>query len=319
MNRELLWNRKLESRLQSAALLGAMALLLAFLGHMVFGQPGVLMALFVGLTTLVLGSGLSPRWVMRLNRARPLLPHEAPTLLATVRELARRAELPSPPALYYVPSAQLNAFAVGQADDSAIGVTDGLLRRLDRPELAGVLAHEISHVKNQDLRIMGLAAVLTRMTRTLSLLGPVLLLLTVPLALLGQARVPWLAILLLTVAPTLSGLMQLALSRTREFDADLDAARLTGDPAGLASALTKLEAPSGGWLWQLLTGARRQRPEESSLLRTHPTTRERVRRLSALLGRPSPGWPVGPQRVPVSRRVPVRRGYPPSWRVVPLV
>lgn len=319
MNREQLWNRKIENLLHSFALLAGLALLLAVLGHTVFGAPGVALAVFVSLGALTVGSGISPQWIMRLHRARPLAPHEAPFLTRTVAELARLAELPSVPRLFYVPSAQPNAFAVGSSDHSALGLTDGLLRRLDHRELTGVLAHEISHIKNHDLRIMGLASVLTRMTRMLSFLGPVILFVTLPLALLGQARVPWLALLLLMVAPTFSALLQLALSRTRELNADLDAARLTRDPAGLASALAKLEAPAGSWLWRILRPQQRQ--QGSELLKSHPSTEERIRRLLSLAAvparrqaavsvpirrtrrpeRPPPRQPVRPVYVPVHR------------------
>jgi heat shock protein HtpX len=186
------------------------------------------------------------------------------------------------PRLYYVPSAMLNAFAVGSPRDAAIALTDGILRHLDLRELTGVLAHEISHVRNRDLWLMNLADLTGRLTRMMSLLGFGLLIIGLPMWLGGAGHLPWLLLPLLMFAPQLTVLLQLALSRSREFDADLDAAGLTGDPAGLASALVKLERHQRG-LWEriLLPGHRLPEP---SLLRSHPPTEERIARLAALSG-----------------------------------
>ncbi len=151
----------------------------------------------------------------------------------------------------------LNAFAVGTRKHAAIAVTDGLVRQLDMRELVGVVAHEISHVRNNDLWVMGLADMFSRTTSILSLIGQFLLFLNLPLILLSQVTVNWFAIFLLIFAPNLSALAQLALARTREFDADLNAARLTGDPDGLASALVKIERAQGGWLERIFMPNRR--------------------------------------------------------------
>lgn len=154
-------------------------------------------------------------------------------------------------------------------------------------ELAGVLAHELSHVRNNDLWIMNLADAISRLTMVMSYVGMILLLVSLPLALIGLATVPWLLVLLLAFSPTIAALLQLALSRAREFDADLDAAGLTRDLAGLASALRKLELAQGGGLWEriLLPG---RRVPDPSLLRSHPPIEERIRRLHALQ---APGAP----------------------------
>ena len=308
MNREEFQDRKLENFLHSAVLLAAMVGLLLILGYQVFGGPGVTVAFALAGVALALAPRLHPSWIMRLHRARPLGAYEAPGLTRLAQELARRADLPSVPQLFYIPSAVPNAFAVGSVEQSAIGISDGLIRRLGHREMAGVLAHEVSHVKNHDLRIMGLAQAMSNLTRTLSLAGQVILVLSLPLALFGQLYLPWFTIALLIVAPTVSALLQLALSRTREFEADLGAAQLTGDPLALASALAKLEAPAGGWLWRLLTPYRRQ--EASPLLRSHPATEERVHRLKSL------AMPAEPSRVPVhTRRAPIHSR--PQRRLVP--
>ncbi|MEJ2326689.1 MAG: zinc metalloprotease HtpX, partial [Chromatiaceae bacterium] len=169
--------------------------------------------------------------------------------------------------------------------DAAIAVSDGLLRRMELRELTGVLAHEISHVANGDIRVMAFADLVSRVTGMLSLFGQILLLISLPLWLLSAADIPWLPILLLLFAPTLSALVQLALSRSREYEADRNAAELSGDPEGLASALRKLEYQQAG-LWERLFMPTRRIPEPS-MLRSHPPTEERVRRLLELRDRES--------------------------------
>jgi len=138
----------------------------------------------------------------------------------------------------------------------------------------------------------------SRITGSFGLLGQFLLLLSLPAALVASMPVPWLALLVLLAAPTLSALVQLALSRNREYEADLSAAELTGDPAGLAAALDKLERYQGRFWEQILMPGRRL--PEPSLLRSHPDTEERIDRLMALVPRRQPcaalimdtdGWP----------------------------
>jgi heat shock protein HtpX len=130
---------------------------------------------------------------------------------------------------------------------AAIALTDGLLRSLTPRELTGVLGHEIAHIANDDLRVMGLADSISRLTHLMALLGQITILFSVPALLLGIVQVSWPALLLLAAAPQLALLAQLGLSRVREFDADRLAAELTGDPHGLASALAKIERVSHSW------------------------------------------------------------------------
>lgn len=271
---------KLRNAVQSALLLGGMIALLGLCGWILFGPDGLVgMALGTALA-LLFSPHLSPHMVLRLYRARELGPRDLPEVSDAVARLADRAGLERRPRLYYVPSTMLNAFAVGERNDAALVVTDGLLRMLTLRELVGVLAHEISHVRNNDLWLMGLADVVGRLTRLMTLFGIGLLIFGLPLWLTGAASLPLLLIPLLLFAPQLTVLLQLALSRSREFDADLDAAGLTGDPEGLASALIKLERYQRG-LWEqiLMPGYRLPEP---SLLRTHPPTEQRVERLRGL-------------------------------------
>ncbi len=284
MKHEFLKNHRLRNLLHSVLLLGAMVILLAWLGRLLLGTAGFVLAIVAVAALFTLGR-VSPHWVLRMHRAQPLSPHQAPDLHRLVGELARRAELQAAPDLYLVPSPAINAFATGNASESAIGVTRGLLASLDRRQLAGVLAHELSHIRHHDLWVMGLAQLLSRMTRSLSLFGQLMLLLAAPALILGGLQMPWVALLLVIGAPSASALLLLALSRTREFEADLGAARLTGDPLGLASALEQLEVRGGGW-WRVLFPVRR-RPE-SSMLDSHPATPERITRLRSLVDRHEP-------------------------------
>jgi len=297
--------------LRSAVLLLGMAGLLAALGFSLAGPVGLFWALGFGMLAVLFGPGLSPRWLLKLYRARRLAPAELPEVQQLLAWLSRRAGLAAPPALYYVPSEMLNAFAVGSRRHATIAVTHGLLRRLSGRELAGVLAHEIGHIRHGDLWIMCLADSFSRLTRTLANVGMLLLLLSLPVLLLGGG-LPWLFVLLLLFSPTLSALLQLALSRTREFHADVVAARLTGDPEGLAQALVQLERLQGNrWENLLLPGRRLPDP---SLLRTHPPTEERVSRLLNLRREEPAGLPLPrrPVQFPASFTVPV---HPPRFRL----
>ena len=286
MNREQVFSYKVRNTIQSILLLGGMASLLILVGWLMAGMIGVWIAV-VGGVLLAAGQRVSPQMIFRMSQARLLTPAEAPVLLRLVHLLSQRAELPVTPRVYYIPSAMMNAFTVGQPDNAAIGVTDGLLRRLNQRELAGVIAHEISHITHRDTWVMGLADVVSRMTSSWAMVGQILLLISVPTLLLSSYSPPWMLILVLLSAPTLSALLQLALSRTREFDADLEAARLTGDPEGLASALATLESDQRGFLRRLfLPGHRRS---DASVLRSHPPTQERIDRLRNLKGaQPTP-------------------------------
>jgi heat shock protein HtpX len=288
---------KRRNLLQSLALLAGMLAILGFCAWIVWGEQGLLWAVLTGALGLVLTPTVTPELVMRLYRATPLRPRDAPDLHRLLAALAARAGLAHPPRLYYLPSPLLNAFTVGSGDTAAIALTDGILRTLGPRELAGVLAHELSHVRNHDLWTMSLADLMGRLTSLMSWFGQLLLLLNLPAVLMGAAVVPWSVVLVLILAPTAMALLQLALSRAREHDADLDAAVLTGDPKGLASALAKLERYQGAYWEEILLPGRRM--PEPSLLRTHPPTAERIQRLLALAEEAEP-----PALPPVRHRLP---------------
>jgi heat shock protein HtpX len=153
-----------------------------------------------------------------------------------------------------------------------------LLRKLDLAELTGVLAHELAHIRNNDLQLMAFADLMSRVMQVMSWTGLLLALWQLPGLWTGDSRVPWLGIALLYLGPALTNLLQLALSRSREFDADLDAVTYTGDPEALASALAKIEHYQGRTIEDLVFPSSRRVPAPS-ILRTHPATASRLERL----------------------------------------
>ncbi|MEM1413308.1 MAG: zinc metalloprotease HtpX [Myxococcota bacterium] len=298
-----LQQHRLGNLLRSAALLTGLGAVLALLGWVLGGGLGLALALGAVAGFGLFGPRVPTGWLLQMQGARPLAGHVVPGLHAEVAALATRAGVPTP-RLYLVPAPAPNAFATGQGRDLAIGLTPPLLRLLDRRELRGVLAHEISHIAAQDTTVMRYATLIAGLTRGLSRLGLWLAILQLPLVLFGAPAVPWSVVLLLWAAPVVSGALNLALSRTREHEADRSAVRLTGDAPGLASALAKLEAFE-----------RRQRrwlpfraPEMPGWLRSHPETGERIARLRELAqagARPRSAARRGPPRPP--RRGPIVR------------
>jgi len=280
MTGERIWRQQARNLLHSLVLMAGMILLLAAVGWLLAGAAGLIVLAVMGAGLLVAAPRVTPVFLLRMFGARPLSPLEAPSLFQMVEELSARAGLPAPPRLWYVASPVANAFSVGSPEEAAVTVTDGLLRHLNGREILGVLAHEVAHIRHNDLAVLTLADLVSRVTFFFSWIGQLLLIVNLPLWLAAGYRMPWLPVLLLLFAPSLSGMLQLALSRSREYDADLGAVQLTGDPRGLAAALRKIEALQVGFLERLLLPGRRI--PEPSLLRTHPDTGDRVRRLLEL-------------------------------------
>jgi heat shock protein HtpX len=298
----LTWRRHAWSnRLQTVLLLFALLGISGLAGALLFGVQGMGIALLASLLALLIEPAAGARLTLTLYRARPIAEYQAPELCAVARQLADIAGLPSPPVLHYAPTPLVNAFAVGQRKRSAVALTDGLLRALSMREITGVLAHEIAHIAHGDLRVMNLADYISRLTSLFAFVGQLLLLLSLPLILTGSAEIDLFALLLLVVSPHLALLAQLGLSRVREFDADLEAVRITGDPAGLASALAKIERVSRSWRSWLLPGWGNPEP---SWLRTHPATEERISRLLSLAD-------AGPRHLPRQEIPPLASGI---WR-----
>jgi heat shock protein HtpX len=281
----------------AAVLIGALGLLLAAVGYLIAGPAGLIWIGGFAAVILYLGPQMSQRLMLQVFSARPLTRREVPYLYETVEDLCARAQISTKPTLYYVPSRLMLAFTTGSRDEVNLALSDGLLRRLTGREIAGVLAHELTHVANGDLKLMALADFMTKVTRTLAFLAMLLILFNLPAIGSGEVMIPWPVILLLGAAPLLSLLLQLALSRTREFDADAGAAMLTGDPEGVASALEKMESQQQRY-WENLFG-RQGAANQPSMLRTHPKTEERVAALQDLATPAGgPDWPHGDDPLP---------------------
>lgn len=279
----------LTNLLKTGLLFFGLTALALFVGQRLGGLSGLMLAGSLVVVMNAVSYWFSDRIALAMHRAEPVEPHQLPWLHAMVAGLARRANVPMP-RLFVIPSRTPNAFATGRSPEhAAIAVTHGLLERMDRRELEGVLAHELGHVLNRDTLIMTvagtIAGVITHAAQLVFFWGG---------SLLGRGDddddgglghgLASLGVLL--VAPIAATVLQLALSRTREFEADATAARLTGDPHGLASALARLEAdnhalpydrsPATAHLFivnPLHAGV------IASLFSTHPPVAERIARL----------------------------------------
>lgn len=271
---------------QSLALLTGIGVVLVLATALAWGVTGALVSAAVLAGVFLLAPRLPPEAVMRLYRGTHVPAGGASQLSSLVDVLAYRAGLAQRPKLYVIPSMTLNAFATGSPRNSAVAVTEGLLRRLTLREISGVLAHEIAHIRNNDLEVMGIADVMTRFLQLLSYVALALAIFNLIAMLSGELVVSWWTVALLYLAPTVSSLLQLRLSRTREFDADREAVGLTADPMGLASALKQLDSHTGHFWEDLMFPVPARRTPQPSLLRTHPTNEERISRLLALRGEP---------------------------------
>lgn len=262
----------------SLVLLASLGVLTGLSAYILTGLVGlIIVALLV--VGIALGAPRMPAGtLMRLYHAR-LVPPDDSQLSSLVDVLAYRAGLSQRPDLYLIPSLTILAFAAGPAERPAIAISEGLVRRLSLREIAGVIAHEVAHIRNGDLWVMGLADLTARVMQGLSLLALALAAINLTIQLRGGETMSWLAIALLYATPALLNLLQLALSRMREFEADRDAAALTGDAVGLAGALRRIDTYTGHFWEDLLPPVAVRRVPQPSLLRTHPPADARIARV----------------------------------------
>lgn len=281
------------NRLKTALLLGLLTGLLLIIGQVAGGRTGLTIALvFAGLMNFF-SYWFSDKIVLAMYRAKELSPEEAPRLYTIMEALSRQAGLPMPK-LYLIPSPTPNAFATGRSPKhAAVAVTQGILQILDDNELAGVLAHELSHIKDRDILVGSIAATVA---------GAIIWLANMLkwVAIFGGARgddddnASGLALIFTAIfAPIAAMLIQLAISRSREFLADSEAAKLSGNPLGLASALEKLaygsqripmeasQATAHMFIVNPLS-ARRGTGFLLKLFSTHPPIEERIARLRGM-------------------------------------
>ena len=274
---------------KTAILLALLTAMLVLLGGAVGGRQGMLVAFFIALVMNFVSYWWSDKIVLRMYGAQEISEAQAPGLYAMVHRLASKAGIPMP-RVYLIPSDQPNAFATGRNPEHAVvAVTEGIMRILDDDELEGVLAHEISHVTNRDVLIGTIAATLAGAITYLAHMAQFA-------AFFGGGRredddapSPIVMILMAVVAPLAAMLVQLAVSRSREFGADASGARLAGRTWGLSKALEKLDmasqqvpmqanpATAHMFIVNPLTGA-----SFSRLFSTHPPTEERIARLRAM-------------------------------------
>ncbi|MFQ5713372.1 MAG: zinc metalloprotease HtpX [Candidatus Scalinduaceae bacterium] len=155
-------------------------LLLGVVAFMLFGFLGFVIMTFTLIFLIFLMPRISPHLILKMYNGKSLAYHEASRLYDILSELSIRAQLDSIPHLYYLPSKIMNAFAVGSREDAAIGITDGMLRHLNLRELTGILAHEVSHIRNNDMKVMGTADMISRLTNAFSTVGQFLLIINLP-------------------------------------------------------------------------------------------------------------------------------------------
>jgi heat shock protein HtpX len=227
--------------MKTTLLLGALTGLFLFVGYALGGNAGMALALVFAAVTNFAAYFWSDTIVLRTYNARPVGREEAPELYAIVEKLAQKAGIPMP-RLYVLPDPALNAFATGRNPaHAAVAATEGILQAMNQEELEGVLAHELSHVLNRDTLISTLAATIAG---AVSFLAHIAIFVPWGRSDDDDRPNPLVGLLALILAPIAASLIQLAVSRSREYEADASGARLVGYPNGLASALRKLQAAS---------------------------------------------------------------------------
>ena len=271
---------------KTAMLMAAIVALFGAVGAMLGGAQGMLLAILVGGAMNLFAYWFSDTLVLRMYKAQEVDETSAPQLWRIVQELTRAAELPMP-RLYVIDEAQPNAFATGRnPEHAAVAATTGILQLLSARELRGVIAHELTHVKHRDILISTVSATIAGAISALAQFG----------MLFGgrdnERSNPVVSILVMIIAPIAAMLIQFAISRAREYEADRGGAEISGDPNALADALAKIERYARG----LPMEPAEEHPATAQMMiinplagggvaelfSTHPPTEERIARLRAM-------------------------------------
>jgi len=274
--------------LKTAILMAGILALFAAVGGAIGGAQGMLIAFLLGAGMNFFAYWFSDKMVLRMYNAQEVDEASSPYLYNMVKELAQRAQIPMP-RVYLIDEAQPNAFATGRnPDHAAVAATTGILQMLSARELRGVMAHELSHVKHRDILISTISATVAGAISSLAQFG----------MLFGGSRDgeranPIVSIVVMILAPIAAMLIQMAISRAREFEADRGGAEISGDPRALADALAKIDAYARGIPMQTAEA----HPETAQMMimnplsggglrglfSTHPATEERIERLHAMV------------------------------------
>jgi heat shock protein HtpX len=274
--------------MKTAILMAAITALFMAVGNLLGGNAGMWIALVAALGMNFFSYWFSDKLVLKMYNAREVDEHSAPRFVAMVRELATKAGIPMP-RVYLIDEEAPNAFATGRnPDHAAVAATTGILRVLSERELRGVMAHELAHVQHRDILISTISATMA---------GAISMLANIGLMFGGRDNEgrpvnPLVGMMVAFLAPMAAALIQMAISRAREFEADRGGAEISGDPQALASALQKIQRYAQGVPME----AAERHPETAqmmimnplsggglrSLFSTHPATEERVERLLAM-------------------------------------
>ena len=277
--------------MKTAVLMAAITALFMAIGSVMGGRQGMMLALVIAVGMNFFSYWFSDKLVLKMYNAQEVDESSAPQFYRMVRELAQRAELPMPK-VYLINEDAPNAFATGRnPGHAAVAATTGILRVLSERELRGVMAHELAHVRHRDILISTVSAT---MAGAISMLANFAMFFGGRNS-EGRSTNPIVGILVMILAPIAAGLIQMAISRSREFEADRGGAEISGDPRALASALQKIH----GYAQNISLPAAERHPETAQMMimnplsggglrglfSTHPSTDERVARLLAM----SPG------------------------------
>jgi len=273
--------------LKTVFFLGMLSTIIVVIGGIVGGKSGVMIAFVFAIATNIFAYWFSAPVALAMSGAQPIAREQAPELYQIVEHLAQQAQIPVP-TVYFIPTDSPNAFATGRdPSHSAIAVTRGIVNLLNSSELEAVLAHELGHVRNRDILITTIAATLAGVITTIAhwgmYLGP-------SYSDRDNRPNPLFLLLLAIAAPIAASLINLAVSRSREYEADATGAKMCGHPMALASALAKIEAEARQIPMRSANPALSSlfivKPQEGSwmvnLMSTHPPIPDRIKRLEEM-------------------------------------